>query len=510
MFPVHAGWLPGLAVFLALAPPGESSPVVGEERTQGPILRQPATMAAAAYRLTPADEKLLEEIQLGCFRYFWNEVGSPGKLVKDRKKATVCSTAAVGFQLSSLPIGVEHGWITRAQGLQRARQILETLRAGKNNRKYGVFLHFLNFDTGDYLPEWNPNPASTVDHALLMAGALPAAVYFGGEVAALVDRLIHATNWRAFDVSPRGFIRFGWRPEDIHDMSGPGAMSEWDWHLASAEEQLVYFLAVGAPDPDLAVDPRNYYRLERTIRGHASLPPYVVSWNGLLFTYFFSQCWIDYRSLKADDPARFGVDAPRVDWFENSRRAVLTQRQRCIEMAARYATLGPNRWGLSPCMGLNEKGKTAYLVQDIRPNLSNNDFWQGGTVAPYAAGSAIMFTPRESLAALREFRSLKGPDGKPLAWRDPAAGGYGLADSFNLDQQHASDDTIGIDVGPMLLAIENVRSGLLWNLFMRHDVAQRAARRLHFRLIDANGESAKPSVSQPLKPSPRKPDHVPR
>ena len=105
-------------------------------------------------------------------------------------------------------------------------------------------------------------------------------------------------------------------------------------------------------------------------------------------------------------------------------------------------------------------------------------------MAPYAAGSAIMFTPRESLAALREFRSLKDRSGKLLAWRDPADGGYGLVDSFNLDQQHASDDTIGIDVGPMLLAIENVRTGLVWDLFMQHDVARRAVQRLRFRPVD--------------------------
>jgi hypothetical protein len=91
-----------------------------------------------------------------------------------------------------------------------------------------------------------------------------------------------------------------------------------------------------------------------------------------------------------------------------------------------------------------------------------------------------MFTPVESLAALREFRNLRGDDGQLLAWRDPNLGGYGLVDSFNLDQQVASDDNIAIDHGPMLLAIENARSGLIWKLFMQHDYAKRAAERLKF------------------------------
>ena len=122
-----------------------------------------------------------------------------------------------------------------------------------------------------------------------------------------------------------------------------------------------------------------------------------------------------------------------------------------------------------------------YLVQDLQPNLSNRDNLLGGTVAPYAAGASIMFTPRESLAALAAFRELKDAEGGPLVWSDPATGGYAFADSFNLDQQVACDDNIAIDVGPMLLAIENVRTGLVWRLFMQHNHAQQAAERLRLQ-----------------------------
>ena len=89
-----------------------------------------------------------------------------------------------------------------------------------------------------------------------------------------------------------------------------------------------------------------------------------------------------------------------------------------------------------------------------------------------------MFTPQESLAALREYRSLRRPDGKPLAWRNPADGGYGFVDSFRLDPPYGQDDNLGIDQGPMLLAIENARTGLVWRLFMQHPAAQRAVERL--------------------------------
>jgi hypothetical protein len=199
----------------------------------------------------------------------------------------------------------------------------------------------------------------------------------------------------------------------------------------------------------------------------------VVSWNGSLFTYFFSHCWIDYRHFAADNPASFGESGPAVDWFENSRRAVQTQRQRCIETAKDYPTLGENRWGLAPCAFRN-----SYVVHDIKPNISDHDAWHDGVVPPYGAASAIMFTPKESMAALREYKSLRDEKGNPLAWRDPEKGGYAFVDSFRLDPPFGQDENLGIDEGPMLLGIENARTGLIWRLFMQHEAARHAVERL--------------------------------
>lgn len=447
---------------------------VSAQSSESPdVLRSTATQQATEYQFSAADDHLLEAIQRGCFQYLWNEVGPISGLVKDRRLNAVCSLAGVGFQLSSLPIGVERGWITRQQGHDRALSVLRTLSGREDNRKHGVFLHFVDLETGGILGGSRSGEASTVDHALFLAGSLPAAEYFGGEVATIIDGIVNATNWKAFDVSKNGFISFGWKPDQA-DLAGPGAFLSFDWHFASDEELLVYFMACGAPRGEFAGEPRDYYRLERNIKRHGAMEPFVASWNGSMFTYFFAHCWIDYRGFAADDPSKFGVENPRVDWFENSRRATLTHRQRCIEAQNRFATLAVDRWGFAPCTGLDAQGKDSYLVQALQPNIVGEDVWDGGTVAPYAAGSAIPFTPDESMAALRAYRALKDEHGEPLVWRDPAKGGSGLADSFNLDQQHASDDHVAIDAGPMLLAIENVRSGLVWRLFMRHPVAHRA------------------------------------
>ena len=106
--------------------------------------------------------------------------------------------------------------------------------------------------------------------------------------------------------------------------------------------------------------------------------------------------------------------------------------------------------------------------------MEDHDNFCGGTVTPYAAGSAIMFTPKLSMAALREFRHLRDDAGNYVLWRDLDVGGYGLLDSFNLDRQElqGTPDYLSIDDGPMLLAIENARTGLIWNLFMKHPTAK--------------------------------------
>ena len=104
--------------------------------------------------------------------------------------------------------------------------------------------------------------------------------------------------------------------------------------------------------------------------------------------------------------------------------------------------------------------------------------WFDGLIAPYAAGTSIMFLPEESVAALRAFRELKSPDGKLVAWRTEGKGAYGLVDSFNLQRNFTSQDTLGIDHGPLILGIENARTGLVWKLFMQHPAAKRAVERL--------------------------------
>lgn len=463
---------------------------------QEAIERSAETQTALEYQFTAEDEKLLDEVQRGCFEFLWKEVGNPVPVVKDRlTNEKVSSLAGVGFQLSAIPIGVERGWITREQGEQRAQAILAGILPRTDNKKFGIYLHYVDLHTGGLHDDPHMQvQASTVDHALLQAGAMTAGVYFGGEVSRLADQLVADANWKVFEVplnerhrqpgEPEKFISFGWRADgEAHSLDGEGSFRPWSWYKACAEEHLTTFLAVGAPNPDYAVAPDMYYRLHRVIKGWEDLPPFAVSWGSQAFTFFFAHCWIDFARYGTDDPQAFGVDQTPIDWFENSRRAMVTHRQRCIESADEFKTFGPNRWGMSPAADINEKGEIGYIVQSIRPSMEDHDNFCGGTVTPYAAGSAIMFTPKESIAALREFRNLKDAQGNHIVWRPIEEGGYGLLDSFNLerDDRPGTPDYLSIDDGPMIVAIENARTGLVWKLFMQHPVAQRAVERLKWQ-----------------------------
>ncbi|TWT42259.1 hypothetical protein RAS1_33890 [Phycisphaerae bacterium RAS1] len=437
------------------------------------IVASDESRQAAAYRFSADDEKLLDQIQRGCFNYFWKEVGSPALLVKDRLKAPVSSIAAVGFQLSSLAIGVERGWCSRDEAQQRAQTILRSLLERDDNKYLGMYAHFPDHNTAGVNQAGFDPEISTVDTALLVAGVITASEYFGGAVRELGDRMVADINWRAFALPPDGLISMAWKPTDGKKPAAGGRMLDHKWWINSDEERLVYLFAVGAPRAEFALEPAVYYKLKREVRRYGGLPPFVVSWPGPLFTYFFSHCWIDYQALGPDDPARFGSNAPAVDWFENSRRAVLTHKRRCNENADCLRQLGENGWGLSACVG-----RDGYIVPQLQPNLSNEDNFHDCTITPYAAGSAIMFTREESMAALRAFYELKSADGRRLVWSDPESGGYGLADSFSIKQGYVCDDYVGIDEGPLLLAIENARTKLIWKTFMKSPHVRRGLKRL--------------------------------
>jgi len=480
--------------------------VVGSEDPRAVV---PAEVVIAPEAGTPMppfafsaeDEALLDEVQRQSFRYLWEWVSPQTGMVYDRSSSRVVSVAGVGFQLSAIPIGVERGWITEEEGRARCVQILRALLDQPLNRKAGLFYHFINDTDAGPVRVGTELVVSTVDSALLFAGAITAGAYFEGEVAELADRMFADADWTAFvlrgtGTASDGRVSLGWRPDRDDAPTGSGLLLPYVWLDSGDEHRLVAFLAACAPDPEHRLDAEHYYSLRRALGDYADLGPIVwFPYSGALFTAFFAHCWIDYAAMGPDDPSAFGVERrARVDWWENSRRLTRLHQLKAEENPAGVPTLGTNAWGLTA-----SDVREGYGVPGVFPDplpmvgtradadfsrLKPGDNLGDGTIAPYGAGSAVMFDPARSVAALRHYRALTGGDGAPLVWKGEAAEEFGFRDAFREAVPEADEpawvahDYVAIDQGPMTLAIENARSGLIWDLFASHPAVEAGMDRL--------------------------------
>ncbi len=455
------------------------------------------------FHFSREDEALLDEVQRGAFNYLWS-AGDPSKpgratgMVPDRTSKPTVSVAGVGFQLSGLCIGVERGWITREQGRERAILILRALHANPDNRKAGLFYHFIHPDHAGQPEEAYEHVVSTIDSALLFAGILTASQYFGGEVQTLGDQLFAQADWAFFisgptqsDPTVEGFVSLGWKPLVKSDPTGDGTLLPYAWIDSGDEHKLIAFLGACAPSPANRLSPAHYYTLRRQLGTHNGDLIAWFPWSGAHFTNFFAHCWINYAALGLDDPTALNIwNRPRVDWWENSRRMTRMHRAKAIANPKNLPTLSATAWGLTA-----SDIPTGYGVPGLFPDpapmpgaVIDRDFarvrnpvkddYGDGTIAPYGAGCSIMFEPTLSLEALRYYRNLDVPGASLPLWSDPAQGGYGFQDAFNLGKNWVAPDCLAIDQGPLLLAIENARTGLIWEHFSAHPFVRAGMQRL--------------------------------
>lgn len=469
--------------------------------SQVSIQRDPAAKLPP-FTFSAEDNAFLDEIQHACFNFFWSAglKNSDLGMTPDRTSKPTVSVAGVGFQLSALCVGAEHGWVSRDDAAERARKILAALRDNPSNRKAGLFFHYLDPNTAGQPAEAYEHVVSTIDSALLFAGILTASQYFGGEVRSIGDALFADANWQFFVDNhaekpwENGFISLGWKPDKFSDPTGKGSILPYYWVDCGDEHRLVTFLAVAATKDDHRVDPAIYYRLRRQVGQYQDTGPMVYfPWSGALFASFFAHCWIDYRSIGIDNPADFNVaNRPRVDFWENARRTTRLHQLKCESNPRHLTGFGKDAWGLSA-----SDDPSGYAVPGLFPDplpmpgarpqfdypvFTATDNFGSGTLAPYAAGSSIMFDPDRALAALHHYRNLKGSDGKPLIWADPAQNGFGFRDAFNLStgaKPWIAYDYVAIDQGPLLLAIENARTGLVWKLYHQHEAVRAGMLRLN-------------------------------
>ncbi len=395
-----------------------------------------------AILLNMDDETLIEAVARETFDYFWFEVNPANGLIKDRSTPdSVSSIAAVGFGLAAIPIGVDRGWISYEDGYQRALTTLKTFTSGGAQGERGFFYHFLNMETGERA--WS-SELSSIDTALLVAGALVAGQYFAdSEVQQLADQLYANVDWEWMRGGAE-MIRMGWKPDSGF------FNATWD-HFD--ESLIMYVLAIGSPTHP--IPPSVWDKWDRpanVTEGYVYLP------GEPLFVYQYPLAFLDLRAKE---------DA-YVNYWNNAIKACQRNRQFALENSEKYSTYRNNVWGLSASDG--PFGYRAYGAAGI-----NHD----GTVAPYAAVACLPMTPEIALEGTRALLSEFGT----RVWRE-----YGFVSAINKDENWYSREHIGIDQGNILLMIANHQDGFVWRLFMANPHIQRALEKMGF--VDSQGDYA--------------------
>jgi hypothetical protein len=375
-----------------------------------------------------------------------------GLTVDSTKKLHIASIASVGFALSAWVIAVERGYLTRQEALDITRRSLATLLHHTSHHR-GFFAHFLDMASGARLKKCE---YSTIDTALCLNGVITAAAYFEDtEVADLAQQLLERVDWAyiIFEKQGRTLFRMAYNPDRGGDYvdGQPGFISQWDM---AAEQKMLYFQA--APQIDPAVARQLYQGFARHI-GYYDGQPIIHNPGGNLFAYQFSEAWFDAASY---------LDPDGVDWFNNTRLAILANRSYCIEQSSTFKSYHANSWGAS-C----GDGPWGYEVSGSPPCLGEPV--PNGTVSIFSALSSLPFAPELTQTMMHYLYQ-----NHPRTW-----GPYGFYDAYNLDTVPAwySHSIYGIDKGCSMLMIENYLSGLIWDLYTNSTYIQKALAVLGFR-----------------------------
>lgn len=383
------------------------------------------------------------------------EPNSPGfgLTVDSTKDLDMASIAATGFALSGWVIATERGFLTHERALEITRGTLDTLLNRVSHHR-GFFAHFLNIKTAQ---RFGKCEYSTIDSALCLNGVITAAAYFQDErVRQMAAQLLERVDWRFIIFETEGQTRFrmAYNPDRGGDYvhGDPGFIAQWDM---AAEQKMMYLQA--APYIEADVARRLYAGFRRDTRQFEG-QDIIVNPGGNLFAYQFSEAWLDTAKY---------LDPDGVDWFENTRRATLANRQFCIDHAAKFKTYHANSWGCSAGdapWGYDVSGASPSLSDPITPN---------GTVSIYGGVSSLPFVPEEATAMIDYLYQTH-----PQTWSK-----QGFFDAYNLavDPPWYSTDHYGIDKGCSMIMVENYLSGLIWNTYHSSPTIQNALNILGFQ-----------------------------
>lgn len=401
------------------------------------------------------DEELLTKVQRQTFRYFWDFAHPVSGLARERTDTLHISHEVVtiggsGFGVMAIVVGVERGFITREQGVERLLKMVKFLDE-KADRYHGVWSHWLNGTTGKAIAfSKKDDGADLVETSFLFEGLLAAHQYFNRdtpqetELRALIDKLWKEADWNWF-TNGQDVLFWHWSPNYGWEMDHP--------IHGHNEAQITYILAAASPT----------YPIRDSVyhKGWASGPifkngkkfygirlPLGMDYGGPLFFTHYSYLGLDPRGLK-DQYANY--------WKQNVNHTLINRKHAIVNPNG-YKGYGKNSWGFTA-----SDGDQGYSAHD--PLIDR------GVITPTAALSAFPYTPKYSMEALKHFYYDLG---------DTLWGEYGFKDAFNPTANWVADSYLAIDQGPIIGMIENYRTGLLWELFMSHPDVQNGLKKLGF------------------------------
>jgi hypothetical protein len=418
-----------------------------------------------------SDDELLSMLQEECFRYYWERGSHPVSgmaLESVPGDPRIVATGASGFGVMAIVVGMERDFINQPQGLERLTRIVGFLE--KAQRYHGAWPHFMDGSTGRTMPVFGmfDDGGDLVETAFLMEGLLTAREYVqhrgssGQALAARITHLWQTVEWDWYErQTGANALIWHWSPE-------------WSWrtdHKLTGfnETMIAYLLAMASPTHSVPTDA--YYA------GWASqtdaAEQYRAAWSGTTDGDRYAN-GNSYEGIKLNvgvgngGPLFFtqysfmGADPREIrdkytDYFENNRNIALINYRYCQQNPGHFKGYGPGVWGLTA--SLDPYGYLAHA-----PNASRDN----GTIAPTAALGSFPYTPDESMAALKYFYRTLGA----RLW-----GIYGPTDAFNMTENWFSPDYLALDQAPMVVMIENYRSGLIWKNFMANpEIAPMLAR----------------------------------
>ncbi len=403
-----------------------------------------------------SDNALLDLVQRQTLSYFWDFAHPISGMARERSNPVpgydyldTVTTGGTGFGIMAMIAGVSRGFLSFSHVRERLERIITFLAQAE--RYHGVFPHFLHGGTGRTIA-FSPKDdgGDLVETSFLMMGLLCARQFFSdGDVSQTnlrdaINRLWLAVEWK-WHTSGRNVLFWHWSPRYGWDMDH--AVTGWNECL------ITYLLATASPTRAISSDVyhkgwasgdmfrngNNYY--DTTL-------PLGPAYGGPLFFSHFSFLGLDPRRLRD----RYA------DYWQQNRSHTLINRAYCIANPNGFEGYGPQCWGLTACDG--DAGYGAFCPRHDR-----------GVIAPTASISAMPYVPEEAIETLRYFFDVLGQ----RLW-----GPYGFIDAFNLSRNWFAEGSLAIDQAPIVVMIENYRTGLLWDLFMSCDEVRTALRVLEF------------------------------